>query len=438
MKGYISALPSARWNTARPRPLTILGSTGSIGVSALKVVEAQPHQFRVVALAGGRNIELLAAQISQFRPDWAAVQDEQAAQALLALLPDNFVGPSGQPVRIVHSAAGYAQVASLPDINTVLSAQSGAAGLYATMAAVVGGKVVCLANKESLVLAGNALRDACKASGASILPVDSEHNALFQLLRNRDDVARVCITASGGPFRGWKPEQLAKVTPEQALNHPKWRMGPKISIDSATLMNKGLEVIEACRLYGLPPDRVDVLVHPQSLVHALAEFTDGSFTAHLGMPDMRMPIAHCLNWPLTEPVGVARLDLASAATLTFEPADLYSFPCLKLAREALADETGTACILMNAANEIAVEAFLQEQIGFTDIPRCIAHVLAAMPSAVSHDADAASCNVIANLPAGLENLPGAKKAFAALEHIEALDATARKSARNWVEAVLPR
>lgn len=420
MSGYISPLPSARWNNARPRPLTILGSTGSIGVSALRVIAAHPGKFRVVALAGGRNMKLLAEQAAQFRPAWLAVQNEATAEKLHEQLAQNRALPD--QFQIVWGRDGYSKIASLPDINTVLSAQSGAAGLYATMAAVVGGKVVCLANKESLVLAGDVLRSACLVSGASILPVDSEHNALFQLVQGRmDHVARVCITASGGPFRGWTRERLAGVTPEQALNHPKWRMGPKISIDSATLMNKGLEVIEACRLYGLAPEQVDVLVHPQSLVHALAEFQDGSFTAHLGTPDMRMPIAHCLNWPEVSDSGVERLDLAQAATLTFENPDLLSFPCLPLAQRALRAGTG-ACVALNAANEIAVEAFLQGRIGFLDIPEIIGEVL-------DHECTA-SAYFEADIPNGLRGVPGAEAAFEAVARIEKLDVAAREMAES--------
>lgn len=419
---YISPLPSARWNSAFPRPLTILGSTGSIGVSALRVLEAHPGRFRLVALAGGGNVELLATQARRFQPEWLAVRDAGTAERLQERL-----GPDAPRFRIVHGREGYAHVASLPDINTVLSAQSGAAGLYATMAAVVGGKVVCLANKESLVLAGDVLRSVCTRSGASILPVDSEHNALFQLIRGREhELRRVCITASGGPFRGWTPERLATVSPEAALNHPKWCMGPKISIDSATLMNKGLEIIEACRLYGLPPDRVHVLVHPQALVHAMVEFTDGSFTAHLGMPDMRMPIAHCLLWPEVLDCGVQRLDLARAGSLTFEEPDLFSFPCLPLAQKALTLGVD-ACVRLNAANEVAVAAFLAGRIGFTDIAGIIADTLDLPP------ARTASADVTASVPDGLRDMPGADEAFAAVARIDAMDQAAREAASGLVQ-----
>lgn len=418
---YISPLPSARWNSAFPRPLTILGSTGSVGVSALRVLEAHPGRFRLVALAGGGNVDLLATQAVNFQPEWLAVRDEETARKL-----HDRLGPDAPRFRIVHGREGYARVASLPDINTVLSAQSGAAGLYATMAAVVGGKVVCLANKESLVLAGDVLRSICRQSGASILPVDSEHNALFQLIRGREhELRRVCITASGGPFRGWPPERLTTVRPEEALNHPKWRMGPKISIDSATLMNKGLEVIEACRLYGLPPDRVDVLVHPQSLVHAMAEFADGSFVAHLGMPDMRMPIAHCLLWPEVLDSGVPRLDLAQTGSLTFEKPDLLSFPCLPLAWKALT-LGADACVRMNAANEVAVDAFLAGRIGFGDIAGVISGVMDLPPPRIS--------SVTGRGPSELQGLPGADEAFEAVARIDMLDQMAREAARLVIKA----
>lgn len=369
---YITALPSAAWEQEMPRTVVLLGSTGSIGVNALRVIEAYPELFRVQALAGGRNARLLADQARRWRPLWLGVQDKATADAVSALLPSDY-----RPC-IEIGKEGYIRLAKLPEASTVLSAQAGSAGLAATAAAAEAGKVICLANKESLVLAGSLLRGICARSGAVILPVDSEHNALFQAVRGRNPatVRTLLLTASGGPFRGWRREQLAAVTPEQALRHPNWNMGPKITIDSATLMNKGLEVIEAHHLYGMDDKDIAVLVHPGSLVHSLAAFTDGSLMAHLGTPDMRMPIAHCLAWPRCLDTGVAPLDLTRAASLTFEEPDLGSFPCLDLARRALR-EGGGRCVTLNAANECAVEAFLQRRIGFLDIPDLLAHALDA-------------------------------------------------------------
>lgn len=369
---YISPPPPACWAERTPRVLSILGSTGSIGVSALKVVEAWPGFFQVEALAGARNVRLLAEQAARHRPRWLGVLDSTAADALRRMLP------LGYTPEIVCGQEGYALLAALEDVSTVLSAQVGAAGLRATVAAALAGKVICLANKESLVLAGGLLRDICAASGASILPVDSEHNAVFQALVGRPaaHVRRVVLTASGGPFRGRSRDELRGVTREQALHHPNWAMGAKISIDSATLMNKGLEVMEAFHLYGLPLEAIDVVIHPQSIVHSLAEFCDGSLMAHLGSPDMRMPIAHCLAWPHCLDSGVAPLDLVQAGTLTFSAPDIDSFPCLELARRALRERGGQSVVL-NAANEAAVELFLNDKIEFLDIPALLERAMDA-------------------------------------------------------------
>ena len=367
---YITALPTPEWETSFPRSVTLLGSTGSIGTSTLKVIEAHRDHFQVTALAAGRNIQLLAQQALYWRPQWLGVLNESLREALQELLPQDY-----QP-EIVTGPEGYALLASLPEVSTVLSAQVGAAGLSGTLAAARAGKVICLANKESLVLAGNLLRKTCAATGAVILPVDSEHNALFQCLHGRapHTVQQLILTASGGPFRGKTAHELQSVTPAQALKHPNWSMGAKITIDSATMMNKGLEVIEAWHLYGVPSEQIGVLVHPQSLVHSLVEFTDGSLMAQLGTPDMRMAIAHCLNWPHYEDSGIARLNLAEACALTFEQPDLSSFPCLALARDTLGKDAALPVIL-NAANELAVEAFLQCKIGFMDIPKLISRAL---------------------------------------------------------------
>ena len=367
MKTYISLWPAHAPGPDFPRTLAVLGSTGSIGVSALDVVAQHPELFRVAALAGGRNAQRLAEQAAAFRPGVLAVLDEAVARELKGLLP------AGYAPEILVGPAAYETVAALPGVDLVLSAIVGAAGFLPTLAAAKAGKRIALANKESLVIGGRLIRNACQASGAIILPVDSEHNALFQALcghNGDEDLARLILTASGGPFRGKDAAFLASVTPAQALNHPNWSMGAKISIDSATLMNKGLEVIEACHLYGLPVSRVDVLVHPQSIVHSLVEYVDGSQLAHLGVPDMRIPIAHSLCYPRRVALDMPRLNLASASDLTFEAPDETLFPCLGLAKAAFA-ASHSHPVALNAANEVAVELFLQGRIRFLDIPRLI-------------------------------------------------------------------
>jgi 1-deoxy-D-xylulose-5-phosphate reductoisomerase len=375
MKSYISLWPASAPDLPFPRSLAILGSTGSIGVSALSVVAQHPGLLRVAALAGGRNAKRLAEQAATFRPPVLAVLNEGVAADLKLLLPP------GYAPEILVGPASYEAVASMPGADLVLSAIVGAAGFLPTLAAAKAGKRIALANKESLVLGGRLIRAACQASGAVVLPVDSEHNALFQALcghiskNGDDDLARLILTASGGPFRGRDAAFLAAATPAQALNHPNWSMGAKISIDSATLMNKGLEVIEACHLYGLPVDRVDVLVHPQSIVHSLVEYVDGSQLAHLGVPDMRIPIAHSLCYPNRVALDMPRLDLASSASLTFETPAETLFPCLGLAKAAFA-ASHSHPVALNAANEIAVELFLEGRIGFLDIPRLIEAALA--------------------------------------------------------------
>ena len=370
MLRYITELPSPEWETAFPRPVVLLGSTGSIGVNTLRVVEKHPDLFRIVALAGGRNVERLTAQALRWRPPYLGIRTEEGRAALRAALPADY-----RP-EIMVGPEGYAALSSLPEASTVLSAQMGAAGLRATLAAANAGKVICLANKESLVLAGHMLRETCARTGAVILPVDSEHNAVFQGLRGRNPttVKRIILTASGGPFRGKNRDFLATVTPAQALRHPNWSMGAKITIDSASMMNKGLEIIEAHHLYGLPLDRIGVLVHPQSLVHSLVEFEDGCLMAQAGTPDMRTPIAYCLAWPRCLDAGVPPLDLARSGALTFEEPDLHSFPCLELACRTIG--RGSALpVVLNAANEAAVEAFLSERIGFMAIPDLISRAL---------------------------------------------------------------
>ncbi|WP_297262679.1 1-deoxy-D-xylulose-5-phosphate reductoisomerase [uncultured Desulfovibrio sp.] len=362
---YISAAPSLEWQHRERHDLVILGSTGSIGRNALGVVDCHPQRFRILALSCARNVDMLARQARRYRPRLLAVLDEESAYDLRSLLPADY-----QP-EILVGPQGYAAAASLPEADTVLSAQVGAAGLEGTLAAALSGKVICLANKESLVLAGELLRQVCARTGASILPVDSEHNAIFQCLAARDqEVARLVLTASGGPFRDRSLEELRHVTREQALDHPNWVMGAKISIDSASMMNKALEVVEAFHLYGVPVDRIDVLVHPQSLVHSLVQLRDGSLLAQIGTADMRLPLAHCLLWPHTLDCGVPPLDLAASPALEFRHPDTERFPALTFARRALS-ERGGLCVVMNAANEAAVELFLAGRCAFTDITRFI-------------------------------------------------------------------
>ncbi len=373
MPRYISSLPGPDFASAFPRALVILGSTGSIGRSSLKVVAKAPGDFTVLGLAGARNIRLLAEQADQFRPRFLGVLAEQGARELRALLP------RGYRPDIFVGTEGYAALASHPLAMVVLSAQVGAAGLAATLSAAQAGKVIALANKESLVLAGGLIREACSQTGAVVLPVDSEHNGVFQTLsgQNPDDITRIILTASGGPFRGRDREFLAKATPDTARRHHTWSMGPKICIDSATLMNKGLEVIEAHHLFGLDLDRIDVLVHPQSVVHALAEFRDGSLLAHLGPTDMQVAIAHSLAWPRRLRLGLQPLDLARLGSLTFELPDMDCFPCLGLAMEALR-RGQAAAVALNAANEEAVEKFLAREIGFLGLPNLIRMAMQAL------------------------------------------------------------
>ena len=430
---YISAPPPERLADARPRRVVLLGSTGSIGRNALSVVEASGGSLVVAGLACARRVEALAEQALRHRPPLLAVLDEAAAKALEEYLPADY-----RP-EILTGRPGYARLAALTGAEAVLSAQCGAAGLTATLAAALAGKMVCLANKESLVLAGGLVRAICAGTGASVLPVDSEHDALFQCLAGRGQEAReLVLTASGGPFRGRKAAELAQVTPKDALAHPNWRMGAKISIDSATLMNKGLELIEAVHLYGVAPERVRILVHPQSVIHSLVEFADGSLMAQLGVADMRLPIGHCLDWPVCAPRGAAPLDLASMGSLSFEEPDADAFPCLRLAREALlADRAtvgsapgfGPACVALNAANEAAVELFLSGGCGFTDIPALVSAALDALPgldglSALGPLSDGA-------LPQSpLDEARAAGAALALAARVDALDAACRALVRR--------
>jgi 1-deoxy-D-xylulose-5-phosphate reductoisomerase len=357
--------------------LAILGATGSIGVSTLDVVARNPGRFVVRALTGCRNWELLLEQCRRFRPEVAVLADPEAARQLAAA-----VAAEGLCVEVQAGAEALAEAASRPDVEFVMAAIVGAAGLLPTLAAARAGKRVLLANKEAVVMAGGLLRAALAESGGELVPIDSEHNALFQCLPPSADadpdaagVTRLLLTASGGPFLDTPLEALAAVTPQQACAHPNWEMGRKISVDSATMMNKGLEIIEACRLFGVGVERVEVVVHPESIIHSLVEYRDGSVLAQLGNPDMRTPIAHALAWPERIHSGVAPLDLAARGQLSFRPADPARFPCLALAMQAAAADAG-APVALNAANEVAVAAFLEERIGFTDIAAVIESVLA--------------------------------------------------------------
>jgi 1-deoxy-D-xylulose-5-phosphate reductoisomerase len=352
--------------------LAILGSTGSIGRSTLAVVAEHPGEFTVAALAAGRNVELLAAQIGEFHPRLVSVQDEAAAARLRKLLPP------GKNPEILAGPQGAAAVATITGADLVVSAMVGAAGLEPTLAAIEAGIPVALANKETLVAAGSLVMAAAQKKGVALLPVDSEHSALMQALQGqrREDVKKLWLTASGGPFRSWPAEKLAQVTPAQALRHPNWDMGAKITIDSATMMNKALEVIEASVLFALPVDRIGVYIHPQSIIHSLVEFVDGSVIAQLGVPDMRLPIAYALTYPRRLPLSGPTLDLGRIAQLTFEEPDLERFPSLGLGYEA-ARAGGTMPAVLNAANEVAVAAFLEERLSYQGIPRVVAATMGA-------------------------------------------------------------
>ncbi len=370
------------------RTLTLLGATGSIGASTLDVVARHPDRFRVAALAANTDWERLAELCRLHRPAYAAMQDAAAARALAQAL-----AADGLATRVLAGPAGLAEVAALPEVDTVLAAIVGAAGLPPTLAAVRAGKRVLLANKEALVIGGALFMRAVEDSGAVLLPIDSEHNAIFQCLPRGYDrqpagagVRRLLLTASGGPFRTRAIADLPHVTPDEACAHPNWRMGRKISVDSATMMNKGLEVIEAHWLFGVPASAIKVVIHPQSVIHSLVEYVDGSVLAELGHPDMRTPIAQALALPDRIESGVASLELPQLAGLSFEEPDLMRFPLLALAYEAL-DAAGTAPAILNAANEVAVAAFLDGAIRFTDIAAACASTLARVAARAANSFD---------------------------------------------------
>jgi 1-deoxy-D-xylulose-5-phosphate reductoisomerase len=350
--------------------VAILGSTGSIGVQALDVASRFPDRFEVVGLAAGRNVARLAEQVRRFRPRLVSAGDEGAARELRALVPAG--------TEVLAGDAGAVAVATHPDVDFVLAAISGGAGLRSTAAAVEAGKAIGLANKESLVLAGELLMARAEARGVAILPVDSEHSAIHQSLvgHNRGEVRRLILTASGGPLRTMPAAELAAVTPERALKHPNWSMGDKITIDSATLMNKGLEVIEARWLFGVEPRRIDIVVHPESIVHSMVEYIDGSMVAQLGVSDMRGPISYAMGHPERLPLDLAPLDLGRLGKLTFEPPDAARFPAFTLAYRAL-EIGGTAPAVLSGADEAAVAAFLARRCRFTDIADACAAALDA-------------------------------------------------------------
>jgi 1-deoxy-D-xylulose-5-phosphate reductoisomerase len=359
--------------------LSILGSTGSIGVSTLEIVAAHTESFRVVTLTAGNNLSLLQEQIRRFQPLMVAVLTEKDGQVLRSA-----IGPNGPC--IVTGIEGLIACATHEQVQMVVSAIVGAAGLIPTVAAIEAGKDIALANKETLVTAGPLVMELVSRRGVKLYPVDSEHSAIFQALEGhrKRDVRRLILTASGGPFRNRSLSDLAEVTPADALAHPNWRMGRKISIDSATMMNKGLEVIEACWLFDLPAERIDVHIHPQSIVHSMVEYIDGSVIAQLGIPDMKTPIAYALSYPERLPLDMPSLDLCALGSLTFAPPDLLLFPCLALAYRALR-AGGTAPAVLNAANEVAVEAFLNGRIPFLAIARIIRDALDEhQPSPLEH------------------------------------------------------
>ncbi len=361
--------------------ITILGATGSIGVSTLDVVARHPDRYRVYALTAHSKVDELAQQCERFRPQVAVVGSADAAQRLDALLK-----AKGVLAEVAYGEQALCDVASAAGCTTVMAAIVGAAGLQPTLAAARAGKKVLLANKEALVMSGQLFMDAVADSGATLLPIDSEHNAIFQCLPldysrapSAHGIRKILLTASGGPFLNRDIATLADVTPEQAVAHPNWSMGRKISVDSATMMNKGLEVIEAHWLFGAAPAQIEVVIHPQSVIHSMVSYADGSVLAQLGNPDMRTPIAHALAYPDRIDSGVAPLDFSRIAQLEFRPPDYERFPCLKLAFNAL-EAGGTAPAVLNAANEIAVEAFLDRRIGFRKIPELIVQVLDRLPA----------------------------------------------------------
>src|SRR5882672_1764551 len=356
--------------------IAILGSTGSIGRSTLSVVESYPERFQVATLAAGSNVESALEQALRWKPRVLSLATERDAQVLQTKLLATGLGE----IEVVHGPSGTVQVATHPDVDFVVSAIVGVSGLEATYEAVRTGKTVGLANKECLVVAGELIVAEARKQGKPLLPIDSEHNAVHQCLRGGriEEVARIWLTASGGPFLKTPKSEFASITVQQALNHPTWKMGKRITIDSATLMNKGLEVIEACRLFQVPPSQVQVIVHPQSTIHSMVEFVDGSILAQFSVTDMRLPILYALTYPERVPSDL-RFPVMDLRHLDFSPPDVSKFPCLRLAYEA-AEAGGTKTIALNAADEVAVAAFLEERIGFDEIPQIVEEVMSATPA----------------------------------------------------------
>jgi len=352
--------------------IAILGSTGSIGCSSLRVIEAHPEAYQVTALAAGKNVDLLAEQIRKFSPLVVAVLGDEEAESLKKRLD------GGHRTKIVSGREGFNHLATLEEVDTVISAITGAAGLVPTIAAIQAGKNIALANKETMVMAGPLVIEEVRRRGVTLLPVDSEHSAIFQCLQGhrRDDVRRVILTASGGPFRDFSYEEMGRVSPEQALKHPNWNMGPKITVDSATLMNKGLELIEARWLFGLDIHQIHILIHPQSVIHSMVEYKDGSILAQMGIPDMITPISYALSYPRHVDTMLPALDLERVGTLRFMKPDTGKFRCLELALQAA--EIGESMpAVLNGANEVAVELFLRGRIGFLEIPSLIEKTMKA-------------------------------------------------------------
>lgn len=363
------------------KKVTILGSTGSIGVSTLDVIQRHPDRYSVVALTANTNLDAMIQQCHDYHPEYAVMMDEQSAAELESKLKQ-----TSPDTQVLSGIKGLETVASLDHVDYVMAAIVGAAGLLPTLAAANAGKRVLLANKEALVMSGQLFKDAIQSAGAELLPIDSEHNAIFQCMPadyhqglDQAGVCKILLTASGGPFRTMPIDKLKSVTPEQACAHPNWDMGRKISVDSATMMNKGLEVIEACWLFNSEPDFIQVVIHPQSVIHSMVQYVDGSVLAQLGNPDMRTPIAHAMAWPERTTAGVESLNIFDIARLDFEQPDLQRFPCLSLAASAMA--AGNTCTaILNAANEIAVASFLSGEIAFTDIPYLVDYALEQVSS----------------------------------------------------------
>jgi len=357
------------------KKIAILGSTGSIGVNALRVIQANPEKYQVTALAAGKNIRLLLEQIKRFRPLAVAVMEETAANELKAQMTN-----SGRP-EIFFGTEGFIRLATMTEVDTIISAMAGAAGLLPTYSGIKAGRNIALANKETMVMAGSLVMAEARKHGVSILPIDSEHSAILQSLQGhpREDLRRVILTASGGPFRDLSLEEMSKVTPAQALNHPNWNMGPKVSIDSSTMMNKGLEAIEAKWLFDLKMDQISILIHSQSIVHSMVEYKDGSIISQMGVPDMIIPISFALSFPHHLKTRVPPLELEKIGILSFEKPDMKRFRCLDLALKA-AEIGGSMPAVLNGANEIAVESFLKGSIGFLDIPDLIEKTMASHKS----------------------------------------------------------